>query len=172
MLAKIVLPIFVAISVNMGFQYTEDTKITIHKESVNEVHKLMEISDEDNTYTNKVVKLTEYNRDLVERLVMSESGGEDYIGACLVAQTIKDTMVYEDNYDLMYIKSKYKYSGGIKKTPTQEVKDAVDYIFNQGGIAVRHKLMFYYAPKRCTSEFHERQEFIVEYGGHRFFYLN
>ena len=48
------------------------------------------------------------------------------------------------------------------------LKQAVSFIFN-GGYAVKHRILYFYAPAFVNSEWHETQKFVVEHGGHRFF---
>jgi len=130
---------------------------------------LLDIENEDENYTGKSIALDETNRDLLERLVMGEAGTQGYIGAALVAQTIHDTMLYEDNYSVLDIKKEYAYAGELDTEPNEDVKKAVAYIFDDGKMAVQHELRYFYAPKLTDSYFHENQNFVVEYKGHRFF---
>ena len=51
----------------------------------------------------------------------------------------------------------------------QDALDAVSFIFDQGGAAVQHSIVYFYAPALCTSGFHESQEFVVAHNSHRFF---
>lgn len=135
---------------------------------------LLEINNPDPEYTNKVVSITGNNRDNLERLVMGEAGGEGFEGAALVAQAIKDTMLLEDNYDIKWIKKEYKYSASLNKEPNEDVINAVKFIFDDGGYVVKHRLIYFYAPKWVKnhwSGFHESQDFIIEWGGHKFFDL-
>jgi spore germination cell wall hydrolase CwlJ-like protein len=127
------------------------------------------ISNPDANYEGHVVELSDSDRDLVERLIMGESGGIDLTAAGLVAQTIRDTMYYKGFTSVQEVRSKLKYSGSIYRTPNEYVKQAVKIIFDQGGYMVRHKLFYFYAPKIVNSSWHEKQEFVVEYGGHRYF---
>lgn len=123
----------------------------------------------DPSYTGSSITLNADNRYLLERLVMGEAGNQGFVGAALVAQTIHDTMIKDNNYDVMSIKISHAYSGKLIYEPNQNVLDAVAYIFDQGGMAVQHRLVYFYAPARCSGTFHETQLFVVEYGGHRFF---
>lgn len=126
-----------------------------------------EIVDQ-NYYGSKLV-LTADSRKYLERLVEGEAGAEGYVGAALVAQTIHDTMIAVNCYDTLTIKDWYKYSGRIDREPCDDVKRAVAFIFDDGGMAVQHELRYFYAPALVSSKFHESQLFIVEHGGHRFF---
>ena len=126
-----------------------------------------EIADE--SYTGCKVELTPEDRDLLERLVQGEAGGEGYEGAALVAQAIRDTIVYKGYSSVAEVRTALKYSGSIKNPPNDNVKAAVAYIFDDGGIAVKHKIFYFYAPKYCAGEWHETQLFVVEHKGHKFF---
>ena len=54
-------------------------------------------------------------------------------------------------------------------TPNDNVVRAVAFIFDKGGMAVQHRLVYYYNPAIVSSEFHESQKFVLEYKDHRFF---
>lgn len=131
---------------------------------------LLDISNPDVNYTGKSVSLSASDRDLLERLVMGEAGAEGYEGAALVAQCIRDTLVYKGYDSVEAVRQGCKYSGSIDKKPNQNVKDAVAFIFDDGGYAVKHKIFYFYAYKWCKSSWHETQTLIVQHGGHRFFY--
>lgn len=128
---------------------------------------LIEIEVPDENYNPIVIAVED--RSLLESLVMGEASGEGFEGAALVAQCIRDTMIKDNNFNTMSIKRNHGYSGSVKKEPSEEVKQAVAFIFDNGGYVVRHELSYFYAPKVCYSKFHESQEFVIEYGGHRFF---
>lgn len=123
----------------------------------------------DESYTGTVIEITGENRRKLEGLVQSEAGGEGFTGAALVAQALRDTMVKDGITDVSAIKRKYSYDGSLGKEPNENVKRAVAYIFDEGGIAVQHRIIYFYGFKHTSSSFHERQKFVVEYGGHRFF---
>lgn len=130
---------------------------------------LLDISNADPNYVGHVVKLDSYDRDILERLVMGEAGGEGFIGACLVAQAIRDTMINDGYSSVEAVRTSCGYSGSVYTTPNQDVLDAVKFIFDEGGSAVQHDIIYFYAPSICFSGFHESQEFVVEYNSHRFF---
>lgn len=130
---------------------------------------LLPIENPDPNYNGQVIQLDPVNRDYLERLVMGEAGGEGVIGAALVAQALHDTMIKDNNFDVLSIKASYKYSGTLDREPNADVKEAVSIIFDQGGYAVKHRVIYFYAPALCVSEWHETQNFVVEYGGHRVF---
>lgn len=133
---------------------------------------LLDIDNPDSNYTGTPVSLTSADRDLLERLVMGEAGAEGYEGAALVAQCIRDTMVYKGYSSVASVREGCKYSGSTSKEPNQDVKRAVSFIFDDGGYAVKHKIFYFYAYKWCSSSWHETQPFIIQHGGHRFFASN
>ena len=130
---------------------------------------LLNIANPDKNYVSYSVELTDYDRDILEHLVMGEAGGEGFIGACLVAQALRDTLVNDGYPSVEAVRNGMGYYGSLYNTPNQDVLDAVEFIFDQGGAAVQHKITYFYAPAICTSGFHESQEFVVEYNSHRFF---
>ena len=157
-------------TVGVGSEVNSILKSSVSKDDYNTLLKVRNAArHKDQGYKGKVVNIKGKNRDYVERLVMGEAGNQGFVGACLVAQTIRDTMIADNEYDLLTIKRTHAYSGALTIEPCQTVKDAVAYIFDEGGYAVQHSLMYFYAPKLVDSRFHESQEFIVEHGGHRFF---
>ena len=165
-----------------AFNTKEDTLVVLEEnsevtEKTTEVSMknhggLLNISNPDINYTRKIVSITGDNRDKLERLVMGEAGGEGFEGAALVAQAIKDTMILEDEYSVVKIKDAYDYCADFSKTPNEDTLDAVRYVFDEGGYAVKHRLIYFYAPrwvKNNWSRFHESQNFIIQHKGHKFF---
>lgn len=133
---------------------------------------LLDIDNPDNDYQGRSVTLTDQDRDLLEHLVMGEAGGQGYIGASLVAQAIRDSIVYRGYTSVAEVRKACAYTGSINKTPNSDTLKAVSYIFDDGGYAVKHKVFFFYAPALCKSEWHESQHFVTQYKGHRFFSIN
>ena len=129
---------------------------------------LVNIENPDRNYQG--VKLDVGNeRGLLERIVMGEAGGEGFLGQALVAQCIRDALVYKDIDSVQDVITKMKYSGSLDKKPTEEVKRAVSYIFDEGKNAVQHRILYFYAPKIVKSKFHESQNYIYSHKGHKFF---
>ena len=137
--------------------------------NVDQTDALLSISCADENYRGAIVELTPEDRDILERLVMGEAGGEGYEGAALVAQAIRDTMVYKGFGSVEEVRKACGYSGSLKREPNQDTLNAVRYVFDEGGIVVKHHIFYFYAHKSITSKFHESQKFIIEHGGHRFF---
>lgn len=114
-----------------------------------------------------IFNLTDYERWVVECMVMGESGGEPYEGQVLIAQCILNACL-KDNIQPSEVKTAYKYSGW-KENPTKSVKKAVSAVFDLGEKIVDEPILYFYAPLLCQSKWHETQIFVVEFGGHRFF---
>ncbi len=130
---------------------------------------LLDIANPDANYVSYSVSLSDYDRDILERLVMGEAGGEGFIGCCLVAQAIRDTMILDGYKSVESLRVSMGYQASLYNTPNQDAMDAVSFIFDQGGAAVQHNIIYFYAPALCTSGFHESQEFVVAHNSHRFF---
>ncbi|MCD8025777.1 MAG: hypothetical protein LUF33_02300 [Clostridiales bacterium] len=127
---------------------------------------LVDISNPDSSYSPSAVTLSDYDRDKLERLVMGEAGSLGYTGCALVAQAIRDAMNRSNTTSIDKIISDYQYYGSTSVEPTQTVKNAVSYIFDENGSAVQHRILCFYTG---TSEWHETQTFIVGCGSVRFF---
>lgn len=164
---------FIELDEAENIQFSETDIIEINTLSSNDIqtqkHYLFNINNPDTSYIEVPVVLDESQRSLLERLVQGESGGLDIESAALVAQCIRDAMVYKGYTDINKIIVELKYSGSTKKEPTEATKEAVRLIFDEGKSAVQHRIIYFYAPKVVDSRFHESQNFIIEYGGHRFF---
>jgi N-acetylmuramoyl-L-alanine amidase len=111
--------------------------------------------------------LTETERDLIERVVMAESGGESYKGQMLVCQCILNACEIDGIRPAKVIK-KYAYAKS-RPEPSDSVKRAVSAVFDKGETVTDEAIVYFYAPKMVRSEFHESQRFVVEEGNHKFF---
>lgn len=130
---------------------------------------LLDIANHDSSYTKRIVNITGKDRDILERLVQGEAGNQGFIGAALVAQAIKDLYIAGGFDSIESVRVNCGFSASLKGAPNQNVKDAVAYVFDQGGYAVQHRLFYFYAPKYSAGRFHETQNHILTYGGHKFF---
>lgn len=137
--------------------------------SVAKNYGLLSITDADTSYTPVHVSLSDYDREKLERLVMGEAGSLGYTGSALVAQAIRDSMILSGTSSIDEIISSYQYTGSTSKKPTQSVKNAVSYIFDNDGYAVQHRILYFYASNMVKNAWHESQQFIVSYGNVRFF---
>ena len=120
--------------------------------------------------------LTEYELWFVECVIAGECAYEPYEGKLAVAQCYFDAML-KDGLSATEVKSVYGYIGWNENLDRQdpkaynEVKNAIMDVFYGGKFVTEKPILFFYAPRWCTSEWHEAQEFEMEIGGHRFFYL-
>jgi len=111
--------------------------------------------------------LTREERDLVERVVMAESGGESYKGQMLVAQCILNACEIDGIRPAEVIR-KYVYAKA-RPEPSDSVKRAVSAVFDKGEQVTDEPIVYFYAPKIVKSEFHESQRFVLAEGNHKFF---
>lgn len=111
--------------------------------------------------------LSASERDVVERVVMAEAGGESFEGQVLVAQCILNA-AEKRGVDPSEAVVLYSYTKS-RPDPTQRVKDAVAAVFDRGETVVDEPILYFYNPALVTSDFHESQIFVIEEGGHRFF---
>lgn len=127
-------------------------------------------------YYTSPINLTEDDRWFIESVVAGECAYEQYEGKLAVAQCYFDAMI-KDGLSAREVKELYQYDGWNPDLDKQdkkmyiEVMDAVHDIFDVGQFVTDKPILFFYAPRWCTSDWHEAQEFEMEIGGHRFFYL-
>ena len=130
---------------------------------------LMSIDDPDPNYVGYAISLSDYDRDLAERIIMGEAGSMGYIGMAVVAQCIRDTYIiggYTNIADVLYENG---YYGSMSITPSQTCREVVRYIFDEGGSAVQHRVNVFYASNYCSSSWHEAQHFVCAIDYVRFF---
>ncbi len=130
---------------------------------------LLGINNPDPNYIGYSINLSDADRDIAERIVMGEAGSMGFTGMALVAQCIRDTFVlgnYSSIADVIYSNG---YYGSTSITPSSTCKEVINYIFDQGGSAVQHRIMLFYASNYCSSAWHESQNYVCSYGYVRFF---
>lgn len=147
----------------------EEKTVSTVSSSVSKGDYLLSISNPDPNYSTKTVSLTSSDRDLLERLVMGEAGSLGFEGCALIAQAIKDTMILEGTTSVQQVINDYNYSGSVKSSANSAAKQAVSYVFDQNGSAVQHRILYFYEKTICESQWHESQNFIIEYHNVRFF---
>lgn len=112
--------------------------------------------------------LSDYERWVVECMVMGESGGEPYKGQMAVAQCILQAC-RNDDLTPSEVRVVYKYSGW-NENPSTTVRKAVHEVFDNGVKAVNDEILWFYAPAYVKgSPWHETQRFVVTIGNHKFF---
>lgn len=112
-------------------------------------------------------ELTAEERDLIERVVMGEAGGEEYAGQLAVAQCILNACELRNARPAAIIES-LSYTTH-RPEASQSVKDAVSEVFDDGVKVLPETAMYFYAPGLVHSEWHETQEYLCTIGCHRFF---
>lgn len=113
-------------------------------------------------------KLTTEERYIVERVVMAEAEGEGYDGQRLVAQCILNTAEAQGIRPDEVVLAPGQYAAPAEYA-SEMVMDAVSAVFDRGDMVTDEPIRWFYAPARCNSDWHESKEFVLEYGGHRFF---
>ena len=128
-------------------------------------------------YYESPIKLNEDEWWVVQCMVAGEAGWEPYDGKKAVAQCIFDAMV-KDGLSVREVRDRYQYAGWNDRLEYQsremyiEVMDAMTDIFVSGKFVTEKPILFFYNPALCRSDWHEAQEFEMEVGRHRFFYLS
>lgn len=171
-----IIVLFVFTMLIMGCAYERNSnKIEKIEETVQsaEIMEPVELTEEQLEEYEEVEKiepafyLSDYERQVVEKIVMGEAGGEPYEGQVLVAQCILNASL-KDGIQPSEVRTKYKYSGW-NENPSDDVKNAVSEVFDRGYKAVDEYILYFYAPKYAKGTWHETQKFVIELGGHRFF---
>lgn len=130
---------------------------------------LVAIDNPDTSYSTGHVSLTDEDRDLLERLCYGEFGSGGFVGASLIAQSVKDAMYYVGFTSVAQVIREYKYTGSTTSGKNQACQQAVKYVFDENHDAVQHRIMYMYNPYMVPSQFHESQKFILSYENVRFF---
>lgn len=115
--------------------------------------------------------LTDQEYELVLRTVIAEAGCESFEGQKAIAQCIRDTALSKQ-LTVSEVVERYKYAPPYKGDLSayfEKASTAVFEVFVCGENAVEHRIMYFYAPKRVQSSWHESQEYITTIGNHRFF---
>ena len=139
--------------------------------SKNDKTVLLKTKTDDESFTLPKISLSEHDRDLLERLLTGEFGSS-FTGAALVAQAIKCAIVYDNYTSMESLISGMGYVGSTNIGKTQNAVDAAKFIFDENGLAVKHRLFY-----MCTEDyynsspgnFHSTQNFILQYENVKFF---
>lgn len=129
----------------------------------------LQSAEQDEDYEVNTHYIDGKDREILEALVYGEAGGEDFVGQCLVAQCLRDTMSRMNTTDVRKVIKTFKYAGSTKNGTSQSCKDAVAFIFDNGGYVVKQRIIYFYAFEMTQSKWHETQDFVIEWGCHRFF---
>jgi spore germination cell wall hydrolase CwlJ-like protein len=149
------------------------TEPTVETEPIEEIEETIVAEEETVVTETEPVEiepffyLSDYERQVVECMVMGESGAEPYEGQVLVAQCILNACIKE-GIQPSRVRTKYQY-GGWHKNPSDSVKKAVSEVFDNGYKITEEFILYFYAPKYSSGRWHETQKFIIQVGGHKFF---
>lgn len=131
---------------------------------------LIKTKSDDKNFKLPKVKLSNKDRDMLERIVTGEFGSS-YIGSCLIAQSIKCAIVYDGYTSVSDVIKGMEYVGSTASR-SQNAVNAVKYIFDDNNLAVRHRL-FYMCTKdyydSSPGNFHSTQNLILQYENVLFF---
>ena len=115
-------------------------------------------------------RLSESERRVAECMVEGEARGESYKGKQLVALCILNGCI-ESDMQPSQVRRQYQYSGW-NENVSEETKQAVRAVFDNGEKVVTEPILWFYAPKYCKGKFHETQTHVITEGGHKFFMRN
>lgn len=114
--------------------------------------------------------LTDYQRTIIEKAVMAESGTEPYLGVVAIAQCLRESAEHE-GLDPVTILKKYQWTSA-RVTPNAKVKRAVAAVFDHGLRVTDSRIMFFYAPHLTSNRGHEKiYQFVFQISKVRFFTL-
>ncbi len=116
-------------------------------------------------------ELTDSERIAVECAVMCEAGGEGVEGQMMVAQSILDGCV-RNSFNAFQTISKYQIHSTSYSNVTDEVRESVSRVFDDGERITEEMTDLWYNPALVESEWHELQEYVITVGSHRFFWMN
>lgn len=115
--------------------------------------------------------LSEADRIAVECAVMCEAGGEGERGQMMIAQCILDGCLRSGitPSEMIYY---YRVASVAHYRVTDEVKESVSKVFDDGLRITKAKADLWYNPAVTESSWHEDQTYITTVGYHRFFWAN
>lgn len=109
-------------------------------------------------------------------IVSGEAQGEPIEGKMAVAQCILNAMIKNEMRPLE-IKIEYQYSGwnteleNTNPNAWSEVTDAVSRVFDNHEFVSDNPILYFYAPKKCVSRWHESLPHDQTISNHKFYYL-
>lgn len=116
--------------------------------------------NKDSSYKGTTYKLSDSDRDLLER-VLSREYGSDYEGSVLVAQCMRDSLVNKVASSPQNLVSSMYFGAEIPQEKTENAKNAIKYVFDEGGSGLQHRIYVYYDTHGgFTSSWHETQQFV------------
>lgn len=149
---------------------TQNIINTLKSDSTYNSAVLIKTQFDNQSFSLPKVTLSDKDRDLLERLLTGEFGSS-YTGACLVAQAIKCAIVYDGYTSMEDLIIGMGYVGDTNQK-TQNAVNAAKFIFDENGLAVKHRLFYMCTEDYYNSEpgnFHSTQNFILQYENVKFF---
>lgn len=128
-------------------------------------------------YDKPFYPITEDDRYVIECIVAGEAKGEPVEGKMAVAQCLLNAMA-KDGLSASDVRKEYQYSGwddelqNLNPDCWAEVCEALSRVFDDGEFVSENPILYFYAPKRVYSRWHESLNHAVTIGGHKFFYLD
>lgn len=115
--------------------------------------------------------LTDYQREMVERVVFAESGNQSLEGQMAVAQCILNTALAEGLDPVAVVEAPNQYaSPAAADKVTDQTRAAVAAVFDEGLTVTEEPIRWFYAPKYSRGAWHESAlEYVMTIGGHKFF---
>lgn len=123
------------------------------------------------------LEISPSDRECLSYIISGEAWAEPIEGKMAVAQCLLNAM-RQDGLSAEEVREKYQYAGW--KTNLEEVDpenweqvlEAIERVFDNGETVTDENIMWFYAPKYCTSKWHETQKYVGTFGTQRFFAPN
>lgn len=123
----------------------------------------------DSSYKGQTYPLTSEERSELLWIIYNEYGAGGYKAMVLQAQCLRDALVTKYNncnpmnikYTMQYEIERYHNSKSVTDN-SSEAKKALEYVFDKGGSAVQHTILFMCV--RNSSPWHYTQTKVFEYG--------
>lgn len=113
-------------------------------------------------------ELTDEERQLVERVVMAESGNQPYCGIMAVAQCLLNDCERSGIRPAEAV-LEYQYTTN-RVEPSEAVCEAVRAVFDRGEVVTEDTILWFYAPARVNGKpWHESQRHVLTINDHKFF---
>lgn len=108
--------------------------------------------------------------ELVQRVVMAESGNQSYLGQMAVAQCIRDTCLRDGLSPKEVVTAPGQYTAPYEGKIPESIKEAVFAVFIRGESAVNGNLYYFYSlATGRASGWHESKDWVCTIGDHKFF---
>jgi len=165
-LGLLIAAVMVAAFICVGYPAEVDPNSGLVVEDEKPVELVQESEEE------KQEELPEYEisaeeRDLIERVVMGEAGGESLLSQKAVAQCILNACMITGERPASVIEG-LQYTSH-RPAASEQVKSAVYSIFDEGEKVLAETAMYFYNPDLVVSEWHESQQYVCTIEDHRYF---